>query len=66
MFTGAHKMQRMALALTFLQRYHKDGNEFLSDTVKGDGTYVLFVNVNQKSNQSSGCTHQEYSVRGNP
>jgi hypothetical protein len=30
MLTGAHKMQRMALALTFLERYHKDGNESLN------------------------------------
>jgi hypothetical protein len=33
MLTGAHKMQRMALALTFLERHHKDGDEFFSHIV---------------------------------
>jgi hypothetical protein len=36
MFTGAHKMQRIASALTFLEQYHKDGNEFLNHIVTGD------------------------------
>jgi hypothetical protein len=27
MLTGEHKTQRMASALTFLERYHKDGDE---------------------------------------
>jgi hypothetical protein len=30
---GAHKMQRMASALTFLECYHKGGNEFLSHII---------------------------------
>jgi hypothetical protein len=30
MLMGAHKMQKMASALTFLQRYHKDGDDLLS------------------------------------
>jgi hypothetical protein len=47
---GAHKSQRMALALTFLGRYHKDGNAFLSHTIQvtGDVTWVSFVNVETK------------------
>jgi hypothetical protein len=47
---GAHKMQRMASALTFLERYHKDGNEFLNHIVRvtGDETWVSFVNVKTK------------------
>jgi hypothetical protein len=37
MLTGAHKMQRMALALTFLlEQYHKDDSEFLSHIITGD------------------------------
>jgi hypothetical protein len=50
MLTGAHKMQRMALALTFLERYHKDGDEFLHYTVQvtGDETWVSCVNVETK------------------
>jgi hypothetical protein len=31
--TGAHKMQRMASALTFLEQYHKNGDEFFSHVV---------------------------------
>jgi hypothetical protein len=27
---GAHKMQGMALALTFLEQYHKDEDKFLN------------------------------------
>jgi hypothetical protein len=27
---GAHKAQRMASALTLLERYYKDGDEFLN------------------------------------
>jgi hypothetical protein len=47
MLMGAHKAQRMASALTFLERYHKDGDEFLSHIVRvtGDETWVPFVNA---------------------
>jgi hypothetical protein len=51
MLTGVHKTQRMALALTFfLERYHKDGNEFLSHSIQvtGDETCISFVNVEIK------------------
>jgi hypothetical protein len=37
MVTGAHKMQRRALALTFLERYHKDCDEFLNQIVQVTG-----------------------------
>jgi hypothetical protein len=40
--------QRMPLALTFLEQYHKDSDEFLSHIVKGDETGVTFVNVETK------------------
>jgi hypothetical protein len=50
--TGAHKAQRMASTLTsiFLERYHKDGDEFLNHIgrVRGDETWVSFVNVETK------------------
>jgi hypothetical protein len=44
---GAFRMQVMALALTFIERYHKDGDEFLCHIlqVTDDGTWVSFVNV---------------------
>jgi DNA-binding transcriptional MocR family regulator len=40
----------MALALTFLESYHKDGNEFPNHIVRltGDETWVSFVNVETK------------------
>jgi hypothetical protein len=47
MLTGAHKTQRIISVLTFLERYHKDGNQFLSHILRvtADETWVLFVNV---------------------
>jgi uncharacterized membrane protein len=47
---GAHEMQRMALALTFLEWYHKDGIEFLCYIVQvtNDENWVSFVNVETK------------------
>jgi hypothetical protein len=50
MLMGVHKTQRIDLALTFLERYHKDGNEFLRHTVWGTGyeTLVSLVNVETK------------------
>jgi hypothetical protein len=40
MLTDAHKRQRMAYPLTFLEQYHKDGDEYLSHImgVTGDET----------------------------
>jgi hypothetical protein len=40
----------MALALTFLERYHKDGDEFLNHIIQVTGyeTWILFVNVGTK------------------
>jgi hypothetical protein len=39
---GAHKTQKMPSALTFLERYHKDGDEFLNHILRvtGDETWV--------------------------
>jgi hypothetical protein len=48
MLTAAHKTQRMALALTFLERYNKDVHEFLNHIVTGDETLVSFGNVETK------------------
>jgi acyl-CoA thioesterase len=47
---GMHKIQRMALALTLLEQYHKEGDEFLNHTVQvtGDKTWTSFVNVETK------------------
>jgi len=35
MLTEEHKKQRVACALTFLMRYHKEGDGMLSHTVTG-------------------------------
>ncbi|KAJ4447710.1 hypothetical protein ANN_09718 [Periplaneta americana] len=35
-----HKMQRLGPALTFLQRYHDDGDELLDRIVTGDETWI--------------------------
>jgi hypothetical protein len=47
MLTGAN---RVASALTFLERYHKDSDEFHNPIVRviGDETSVSFVNVKTK------------------
>jgi hypothetical protein len=41
----------LALALTFLEQYHEDGNEFLSHIVQVTGyeTWVSFMNVATKA-----------------
>jgi hypothetical protein len=50
MFTGAHKKQIMASALTPLETYHKVGDDFLNHIVQvtGDETRVSSVNVETK------------------
>jgi hypothetical protein len=48
MLTDVHKTQRMASALTFLQHYHNEGDEFLDKIVIGDETWVKFVSVETK------------------
>jgi hypothetical protein len=50
MTTGAHKMQGMVLALTFLEQYLKECDDFLNHIIQvtGDKTWVSFVNVETK------------------
>jgi phage tail tube protein FII len=50
MLTDMHKTQRKALALTFLEQYHEDGNEYLNHIVQvtGDETWISFVNAETK------------------
>ncbi|GFV69816.1 histone-lysine N-methyltransferase SETMAR [Trichonephila clavipes] len=38
--TPEHKIQHLGAALTFLQRYHDDGDEFLDRIVTGDETWI--------------------------
>jgi hypothetical protein len=37
MLTGAHETQRIASALAFLERYYKDGDEYLNHIVRVTG-----------------------------
>jgi hypothetical protein len=48
MLVGAHKMQRMAL--TFLEQYHKDGNDFPNHIIRvtSNKTWVSVVNAETK------------------
>jgi hypothetical protein len=48
--TVVHKTQRMASVLTFLERCHEDGNEFLHHIVRvrGDETWISLPNVETK------------------
>jgi histone-lysine N-methyltransferase SETMAR len=74
MLTGEHKAQRMASALTFLEGYHKDGDEFLNHIIRltGDETWVSFVDhvwithIHQRSRkkfkQTSACQKAEATV----
>jgi hypothetical protein len=50
MMAGVRKTQRMASALTILERYHKVGDEFLNHIIRviGDETWVSLVNVETK------------------
>jgi hypothetical protein len=50
MLTDAHKTERMASALILLERYHKDGDEFLNHIVRVTGDKI-WVSL------SSGCIH---------
>jgi hypothetical protein len=64
MLTDAHKMQRIASALTFLERYCKDGNELLNHIVTGDETWVYCVNVEPKEQSKQwGHTHSPNKPR---
>jgi hypothetical protein len=51
MLTVNHEKYRMALDFTFLERYYKDGNEFLNHIVRvtGDETWVICECWNQRT-----------------
>jgi hypothetical protein len=66
MLTGAYKTKRMASALTFIERYHKAGDEFLSHIVRVtiDETWVSFMNIEIKEqSKHCGCTHIHQTSR---
>jgi hypothetical protein len=59
MLMVAHEMKRIALASTFLQQYHKGGNEFRSHIVRvlGNEMWVSFVNVETKEHSKAVDAH---------
>ncbi|KAJ4432797.1 hypothetical protein ANN_21436 [Periplaneta americana] len=52
--TPEHKMQRLGAALTFLQRYHDDGDEFLDRIITGDETWISHFTPETKRSQCIG------------
>jgi hypothetical protein len=50
MLMDVHKMQRMAMALTFLEPYHKDADDIFNYIIwiTADQTWVPFVNAETK------------------
>ena len=48
MLTEAHKTRRLGSALTFLERYRAEGDDFLSQIVTGDETWVAYVTPESK------------------
>jgi hypothetical protein len=60
MLTAANKTQRMAYALTFLELYHKDGDEFLNHIVRvtDDLTWASFVNIENTEQSEQWHIHQ--------
>lgn len=48
MLTHLHKTQRLGSALTFLERYHNEGEDFLNQIVTGDETWVAYVTPESK------------------
>jgi hypothetical protein len=52
-------------ALTFLERYHKDDNEFLNHIIRvtDDEARVSFVNVETQEQSKQWCTHIHQTSR---
>ncbi|GFS60812.1 histone-lysine N-methyltransferase SETMAR [Trichonephila clavipes] len=62
LFTEEHKLKRMACALDFLDRYHKEGDQFLERIVTGDETRVSHITPESKR-QSMEWRHTNSPVR---
>lgn len=62
MLTDEHKTKRLAHALSFLERYDKEGDEFLSHIVTGDETWVSYYTPETKR-QSSEWHHSKSPTR---
>ncbi|GFV00446.1 histone-lysine N-methyltransferase SETMAR [Trichonephila clavipes] len=62
LLTEEHKLKRMACALDFLDRYHKEGDQFLESIVTGDETWVSHITPESKR-QSMEWRHTNSPVR---
>ncbi|GBM11815.1 hypothetical protein AVEN_26749-1 [Araneus ventricosus] len=62
MLSDHHKTQRIGAALTFLQCYHHDGDEFLDKIVTGDETWVHYETEETKE-QSKQWMHSHSPSR---
>ncbi|GFV74633.1 uncharacterized protein TNCV_5130751 [Trichonephila clavipes] len=62
LLTEEHKLKRMACALDFLDRYHKEGDQFLERIVTGDATWVSHITPESKR-QSMEWRHTNSPVR---
>ncbi|KAJ4451413.1 hypothetical protein ANN_02875 [Periplaneta americana] len=60
--TPEHKTKRLGAALTFLQRYHDDGDEFLDRIVTGDEIWISHFTPETKQ-QSKHWRHSGSPVR---
>jgi hypothetical protein len=49
MLADDHGKKRMGATLTFLERYHRDGDKFLDHIVAGDETWVFHFTPESKS-----------------
>ncbi|GFU54688.1 histone-lysine N-methyltransferase SETMAR [Trichonephila clavipes] len=62
LLTEEHKLKRIACALDFLDRYHKEGDQFLERIVTGDETWVSHITPESKR-QSMEWRHTNSPVR---
>ena len=62
MLTDRHKETRKTIAINLLHRYETEGEEFLSNIVTGDETWVFF-NQNPRGSQWNGITQHRQQER---
>ncbi|GFU87794.1 histone-lysine N-methyltransferase SETMAR [Trichonephila clavipes] len=62
LLTEEHKLKRMACALDFLDRHHKEGDQFLERIVTGDETWVAHITPESKRQSMEWC-HTNSPVR---
>lgn len=61
--TDRHKETRKTIAINLLHRYETEGEEFLSNIVTGDETWVHFFYQNPRGNQWNGITQHRRQER---